>query len=292
MKRLSFSGWGVFLARLLVALLFLLPLIWMISTALYPAGVPLPTSIQLWPDQPTLANFSRVAELIPIGRYTLNSLVVAVLGVGLTLLTGSWAGLGMARLPQAGQRRWVVVSLAVLMVPGIALWSTRFFIYEQLGWIDTILALIAPAWMGTSPFYVLMFYRAFRRIPAAMYDAARLDGTGVLQLWWHVALPIARPTLVGVGVLAFLFYWGDFISPLLYISNPDFFTLPVALQLFQQLSRSEWALLMAAATWATFVPLMLFILVQPYFARVSDPGRRQKKRAGADRVTAHNQTGR
>lgn len=277
MKRLSFRSGSRFLLRLGVALLFLLPLIWMIFTSLYPPGVPLPTSLRLLPDQPTLRNFSRVFELVPIGRYTLNSLLVAGLGVLLTVITGSWAGLGMARLSQKWQQRWVIISLAVLMVPGIALWSTRFFIYERLGLIDTYLALLAPALMGTSPFYVLMFYRAFRRIPAALYDAAHLDGTGVLQLWWHVALPIARPTLIGVTILAFLFYWADFISPLLYLSDPDLLTLPVALQLFQQLSRSEWALLMAAATWATLVPLMLFILVQPYFARVSDTQKFQKK---------------
>lgn len=277
MKRLSFRSGSRFLLRLGVALLFLLPLIWMIFTSLYPPGVPLPTSLRLLPDQPTLRNFSRVFELVPIGRYTLNSLLVAGLGVLLTVITGSWAGLGMARLSQKWQQRWVIISLAVLMVPGIALWSTRFFIYERLGLIDTYLALLAPALMGTSPFYVLMFYRAFRRIPAALYDAAHLDGTSVLQLWWHVALPIARPTLIGVTILAFLFYWADFISPLLYLSDPDLLTLPVALQLFQQLSRSEWALLMAAATWATLVPLMLFILVQPYFARVSDTQKFQKK---------------
>jgi len=268
MKRSSYSGWALTGVRLVVALLFLLPLLWMAAAALHPPGVPLPRSLQLLPEQPTGRNFLRVLEIAPMLRYTLNSLVVVALAVPLTLLTGSWAGLGMACLPQASQRRWVVISLAVLMVPGMALWSTRFFLYEALGWIDTVWALIAPAWMGTSPFYVLMFYRAFRRIPAAVYDAARLDGAGVLQLWRYVALPMVRPTVVGVTILTFLFYWGDFISPLLYLENSLKATLPIALQSFQQLSRSDWALLMAAAFWATLIPLVLFILVQPYFARV------------------------
>ena len=175
----------------------------------------------------------------------------------------------MAQLPRRNQRRWVVLSLAVLMAPGMALWSTRFFIYEQLGWIDSYWALIAPAWMGTSPFYVLLFYRAFRRIPLAIYDAARLDGAGVLQLWRRVALPIARPTTIGVAILVYVFYWGDFTTPLLYLSTPERFTLPLALQLFQQLSRSDWSLLMAAACWVTLLPLLLFLLIQPYFARIS-----------------------
>ena len=173
----------------------------------------------------------------------------------------------MAQLPKRSQQRWVVLSLAVLMVPGIALWATRFFIYRSIGWLDSYWALVAPAWMGTSPFYVLMFYRAFRRVPRAIFEATRLDGAGVLAMWWQVALPMARPTTIGVAILSFVFYWGDFLSPLLYLDRQTWYTLPVALQLLQQLSRSDWALLMAGATWAAAIPIVLFLLVQPYLHR-------------------------
>jgi multiple sugar transport system permease protein len=267
---LSSKARWIALLRTAVALLFLLPLFWMVAASLYPPGVPLPTSLQLWPEQPAWDNYGRLWQLAPIGRFTLNSLLVVGLAVPITLVTASWAGLGMALLPPGRQRRWVILSLAMLMVPGIALWSTRFFIYRALGWYDTVWALIAPAWMGTSPFFVLIFYRAFRRIPAAIYDAAQLDGAGVLQLWWRVALPMARPSALGVALLTFIFYWGDFMSPLLYLRSERRYTLPVALELLQQLSRSDWALLMAAAVWATSIPVLLFLLAQPYFARVRD----------------------
>lgn len=267
MKRLLFNL--RFWVRALLALIYLLPLLWMFAASLYPPDVPLPTSLRLLPSVPSLANFAEIFRLVPMGRFTLNSIMVVALAVPLTLVTGSWAGLAMSQLPRPSQRRWITISLAVLMVPSIALWSTRFAIYSQIGWLDTVLALIAPAWMGTSPFYVLMFYRAFRRIPASIYDAAKLDGVGVLSLWWQVALPIVRPTTVGVALLSFVFYWGDFISPLLYLSTQNRYTLPVALQLFQQLSRSDWALLMAAAVWATFIPVVLFLFLQPYFSRTS-----------------------
>lgn len=160
------------------------------------------------------------------------------------------------------------------MVPGVSLWSTRFIIYRQLGWYDSIWALIAPALMGTSPFFVLMFYRAFRRIPAAIYDSARIDGAGVLRTWSSVALPVARPTVVAVAILSFVLYWGDFISPLLYLSSEQRYTLPIALQLLQQLNRSDWPLLLAAAVLTMAIPVLLFILVQPYFSRVgNEPGK-------------------
>lgn len=255
------------LLRLLAAVLFLLPLLFMVTTSLTPPGEPLPATLRLLPAQPTFANYRRIFELLPLGQYTLNSLVVVALAVPITLVVSSWAGLGMARLSRPAQRNWLVISLAVLMVPGIALWSTRFLLYRQLGWYDSVWALIAPAWMGTSPFFVLMFYRACRRIPAAFYDAAQIDGAGVLRTWWSLILPMTRATAVGVALLAFVFYWGDFISPLLYLRTGSRYTLPIALQTLQQLSRSDWALMLAAAVWTMAVPVLLFLLLQPIFNR-------------------------
>lgn len=254
-------------SQFMLALLFLLPLWWMLTAAFHPQGRPLPTT--LWPTGFTVANFGRVWALVPFGQFLLNSVLVAAIATPLTLLTASWAGLGMALLPRASQQRWVILSLAVLMVPGVALWSTRFVLYKELGWLDSVLALIAPAWMGTTPFYVLMFYRAFRRLPQALYEAARLDGAHVGQVWWWVALPLVRPTAVAVSLLAFVFYWGDFVSPLLYLRGQDLTTLPIALQLLQQMSRSDWPLLMAAAVLATAVPVALLLLIQPYFAHIA-----------------------
>ncbi len=261
---------ALLVARALVALVFLLPLFWMASASLHRLGVPLPTSLRLLPPEPTFDNFSRVWQLVPMSRFTLNSLLVALIAVPVTLISASWAGLGMARLSRAAQRRWVIISLAVLIVPGIALWSTRFIVYRSLGWYDTVWALVAPAWMGTSPFFVLMFYRAFRRIPAAIYESTILDGAGVLQLWAKIALPMARPTVLGVTLLTLIFYWGDFISPLLYLNSETRYTLPVALRTLEQMTRADWGLLMAAALWATTIPLLLFLIAQPYFARVGE----------------------
>ncbi len=270
--RLSFSKSVTrFLLRLVAAILFLLPILWMAAASLQPQGVPLPQRLRLLPAAFTVESYGRVWQLVPLLRFSLNSLLVVVTAVPLTLLVSSWAGYAMACLPRASQRRLVLLSLAILMIPGIALWSTRFFIYKQLGWTDSLLALIAPALMGTSPFYVLMFYRAFRRIPRAIYDAARLDGAGVLQTWSAVALPIARPTAVGVALLSAIFYWGDFISPLLYLSSEKRYTLPIALQILQQMDRSDWPLLMAAGMIATAIPVMLFLLIQPYFSRLDTP---------------------
>ena len=265
------------LLRLILAGLFLLPLVWAGLAALRPAGTPL--SAPLLAVRPTLDAFIRLFAVVPIWRFTPNSLLVVALAVPLTLLTASWAGFAMARLPRPSQRRWVIVSLMALMVPGVALWSSRFLIYSRLGIIDTVWALVAPAFMGSSPFYVLIFYRAFRRIPSAIYDAAELDGAGVLATWGHVALPIARSSAAAVAVLAFVAYWGDYLSPLLYLSDARGYTLPVALQLVQQLGRSDYPLLMAGAVWATAAPLLLVVTTVAALALVERRQARQATRA-------------
>ena len=267
MRPSSFSRRLATTGRFLLAFIYLLPLLWMLGASFHPQGVALPTTLQLLPAGFTLQNYSRIFSLLPLVRFTLNSILVVLLAVPITLVTGSWAGLGMAQLPRRAQRRWIVLSLAVLMVPGIALWTSRFFLYKQLGLLNSIWALILPAFMGSSPFYVLMFYRAFRRIPLAIFEAALLDGASVLQTWWRVALPMARPTSIGVALLSLVLYWGDFMTPLLYLQSEKYYTLPVGLQSLQQLSKSDWGLMMAAAVWATLLPVTLFILAQPFLSR-------------------------
>ncbi|MDT8305467.1 MAG: carbohydrate ABC transporter permease [Anaerolineae bacterium] len=254
---------GRALARILAAALFLLPLWWLLATSLTrPSGSLLTAGF--WPAEPTVENYRRLWVLLPLARYTFNSVRVVLVAVPVTLVVASWAGLALALLPRASRYRWIVFSLAVLMVPAAALWLPRFFLYRLLGWHGSLWALVAPAWMGTSPFFVLVYFRSFRRLAPALFDAARIDGAGVFQLWWRVGLPLVRPTTLGSGLLAVLFYWGDFVSPLLYLNSEAAYTLPVALQLLQQLARADWPLLMAGAVWTAALPVALFLLVQPW----------------------------
>lgn len=249
--------------QVVTALIFLLPFLWVMTAALRPPGTALPTSLHLTPRGISLENFARIWELVPLWRFTLNSLRVLVLAVPITVLVSSWAGFAVSQLPRPSQKRWVTLSLITLMVPGIALWYARFIVYRELGIYNSLWALVAPSFMGTSAFFVLMYYRAFRRIPREIYDSARLDGAGVVNSWRAIAMPIARPTTAGVALLAFIYYWGDYISPLLYLQSERNFTVPVALQLLHQMGRSDWSLLMAASIVSLAAPIMFFVFLQP-----------------------------
>ena len=267
MRRLFSKKNLVLFLRILVAAGFVLPLYWILAAALQPLGLPLGGALRIVPGQATLANFRRAWDLLPFGRYALNTVLVAVLGTGITILSSSLVAFAISRLPRKGQERWVIFLLSVLMIPEAALWSTRFLLYKQLFWLDSIQALIAPAWIGTSPFYILMFYRAFRRIPGGIFDAAWVDGAGVFRTWFQIGLPLARPTAVGVGILSFVFYWGDYISPLLYLQSERWRTLSAALQTLAQLSRSDWSLLMAGTCVVAVIPVLIFLAIQPVFSR-------------------------
>ncbi|MCC6191103.1 MAG: carbohydrate ABC transporter permease [Anaerolineales bacterium] len=261
--RLGRLGWH--LASGAAAALFLLPLVWMASGSLRQPGLPPPRALEWLPTPAEWANYRRIFELLPLGRYLLNSVVVAGLAVPITLLAASWAGFALAQMSTRAQPRLVLLALALLLVPITALWLARMALFNWLGWVDSYAALLAPALMGTSPLFVLLFYWAFRRQPAELVESARLDGAGAFAIWWSVALPLARSTVVAVALLTVLVYWSDFINPLLYLRSQHLYTLPVGVQQLQQHDRGNWPLLMAAAVVMATPAVLLFAAVQRYF---------------------------
>jgi multiple sugar transport system permease protein len=258
------GGWR-HVPALLIAVAFLLPLFFMVSGSLRKAGLPPPRSPELVPSPLAWGNYDRAFELVDIPRYMLNSLIVVAFAVPLTVLTASWAGFAMTRLPRRWAGTLIAVSLIALMVPLTALLVTRFTIFKHLGVLDTFVPLIAPAVMGTSPFYVLLYYWSFKRIPGELFEAARLEGSGPLATWWRVAMPLVRPVTVAVAVLAFVFTWSNFLDPLIYLFDQEKFTVPLGLRALSTLDRTNFPLLLAGSVAATLPVIVAFLYVQRHF---------------------------
>lgn len=248
-----------------VAILFVVPLLWAAAFSLRQPGLPPPTAIEWLPSPLTWSNYGRIFQLAPLGMFARNSVLVVAIALPVTLVVASWAGFAMAQLRGRSRQRLALMAILLLMAPVASLWLTRFVIYRQLHLFDTIWALVIPALMGSSPFFVLLFYWTFRRLPSELFESARLDGAGALAIWARIALPLARPTLVTVAVLCFSMYWSDFISPLLYLKTEARYTLPVGLQLLQQLDRTNWPLLMAGGVVLTAPILIVFVISQHFF---------------------------
>ena len=262
-------GWLAGLARhaagLALAFVFLVPLAWIVAASLRQPGLPPARTIVWLPDPPAWSNYVEIFKIVPLGRYALNSLIVASLAVVITLVTASWAGLGMALAGPRWQGRLVALCGLLLLVPAGALWLPRFVLFTWLGLIDSYAALLAPALMGSSPLFVLLFYWTFKRVPGELFESAALDGAGLLTVWWRLALPLARATLVAVGILTFMLYWSDFINPLLFLKTPALYTLPIGVQQLKQMDQINWPLLLAAVVVMTAPAVLLFAVVQRFF---------------------------
>lgn len=248
-----------------VAALFLLPLWLMVAVSVRPLGRPLARELEWLPRPLAWDNYPAVFDLLDLWRFAANSAFVVAVAVPVTIVVASWAGFAMAQLPQAWRLRLTVLSFGALMVPLTAVWLTRFLLFKEAGLLDSRWALIVPAFGGTSPFYALLFLWTFLRVPAGLFEAARLDGAGAFRVWAGVAMPLARPTIVAVGVLAFVVYWSNFIDPLLYIRSRENQTLPYALETLRQLDANNWPLLMAGAAMVTAPVVLVFLLVQRAF---------------------------
>lgn len=253
-----------YLVAFIVAIIFILPLYWAFVISLGPAGAPVST-VQWWPSAFNFSNFKEIFHIVPMQNYLINSLLVVSAAVPITLFMSSLAGFSMSQLPDDLRGEVVQLTIVLLLIPAASVWLFRYQILRWLGVLDSLWALIIPAFAASNPLFVLLFYWAFRRIPSDMYDAARLDAAGAWTIWSQLAMPLVHPTSVGVIVLTFIMYWSDFISPVLYIFNPQHYTLPVGMQLINQLGNQNYALIMAAAIFMTGPVLVLFFFLQRFF---------------------------
>lgn len=250
-----------FIALALFAI-FVIPLFWVVATSLRTVGLPPPVQIEWLPQPVAWENYVSIFQIVPLASYIRSSLWVGFYGVGITLITASLAGFALAQLPPRARQALVLFAVLVMMAPNTGMWLARFVIFKEVGLINTYGALVAPSIMGTNASFVLLFYWTFRRVPLELFESARLDGAGAWRIWLQLGLPLARPTLVAVGILTFVHYWSDFVDPLLYIKSESRYTLAIGLRILQQLDITNWPLLMAGATVMTVPVLIGYFWVQ------------------------------
>jgi multiple sugar transport system permease protein len=253
------------LGALALGLLFVFPLLFMVAGSLRAPGLPPPDGFELLPDDPTTLGYRVAFDLVPLLRQGLNSLVVVAIAVPLTVLIASWAGFAIATSDAATRKRLVVISVVALMVPLSALWVPRFAMFRWLGLTDTLVALMAPALMATTPFYVLLFALGYSRIPTTYWEAAAVEGLSPLQTWRRIAWPLGRPITFAVAVLAFVFHWSNFIDALLYLSSAELYTLPLGLRALQTLEAANHPILLAGAVAASAPAVLAFFAAQRSF---------------------------
>jgi putative chitobiose transport system permease protein len=246
-----------------IALVMLFPLLWLISTALKsPTENILQSPPQLLPASPTLDNFSSVWQSLPFGQYLYNSTLVSVLTVGLNLLFCALAAYPLARLSFVG-RDWIFVAIvSTIMIPFQIVMIPLYILTVQLGLRNTYLGMIFPSL--ASAFGIFLLRQAFMSVPKEIEEAARMDGSSELGLWWHVMLPAIRPALVTLAIFVFIGAWSDFLWPLIVIQDENLYTLPLGVAKLAGTFSLDWRLVAAGSVIAIAPVLLLFLFVQRY----------------------------
>lgn len=243
-----------------LAIAVVAPLAWMVGAALMPRGQAQTYPPPLWPSEPTLENFRELFSRLNLGRYFLNSVVVATSITAFALLLNSMAGYAFAKLHFSGRDRLMKLLLAALVVPLQVGMLPLFLLLKNLGVINTYWAVIIPSMASIYGIFMVRQYAL--SIPDSLLDAARIDGAGELRIYFSIVLPLIRPVLATLGIFTFLSAWNDFMWPLVVLTGNDSYTLPVALAILSS-EHVQDAELMMASSLVTMLPVVvLFALLQ------------------------------
>ena len=261
-RQLKF-GLGYLLAAF-VAVLFLLPLLWMISSSLKPNYQVLESPPRWLPHPVAWSNFPEALTYVPFGRYALNTLFIAVMVIIGHLLSCTLVAYGFARFRAPGKNALFLVLLATMMLPYPVTMVPIYILFSRLRWVNTFLPLIVPAFFG-SPFYIFLLRQFFLTLPPELEDAARVDGANTLQTIWYVILPASVPAMATVAIFSFQSTWNDFLPPLIYLHDQAKYTISLGLSFFRSTYDVRWGYLMAASLVTMLPVVIVFFLAQRLF---------------------------
>lgn len=245
-----------------IALAF--PFVWMVATSFKLAENVAKPGIQIMPDPWSVKGYVDAYAGAPWLAYLGNTLIVTALSVIGLVLASSMAAFAFARLRAPGKEALFVLVLATLMLPGQVTIIPAFMIFRRVGWYDTLLPLIVPAFCGSATF-IFLIRQFFLTLPNDLEDAARIDGCGTWTIYWRILMPLATPVLVTVALFAFVGAWNDFMGPLIYLNSLDKRTLALGLVSFQNAWGTDITQIMAASTVITLPVLIVFFAFQRYF---------------------------
>lgn len=248
--------------RLVVIVVFLAPVLLVLSGSLRRLGLPPPDGLEIVPSDPSLQSYGRLGDEIDLGHAFRNSAIVVGLAVPLGVVVASTVGYAISQLSTRARRWSVGFVLLLLVIPLPMLWVARFVLFLKLGVLDTLAPLVAPAFAASTPVAVLLAYQAFRRIPAEHWETARVEGASALRTWWTVGLPQVKATTMAIAALVFTVHWGAYLDALLYVRSPQQRTLPLAVAELRNLDVSEAPVALAGALMLALPPLLLLLVAQ------------------------------
>lgn len=264
-KWIENTVWYIIL--ILVAIITVLPFLWILITSIKgPNDAVVSIPLQFVPNEPTFANYVRVWNQLPIGRFFVNSIFVGVVATACNLLITSLAAYPLAKMNFRGRDAIFYLLLATFIIPAQLTYIPSFVLAVNVfKYYDTLFALIFPSL--ATVFNIFLLRQAFYSVPNDLIDAARIDGASELRIWWQILLPIIRPTLATVAIFTFVNSWNDFLWPSLMLHQRENMTLPVGLVALQGMFASDFRGVAAGVVMTVLPILIFFILLQKQFVR-------------------------
>lgn len=254
----------IYLTLILLSLLFIFPFLWMIFTAFKPENEAMAFPPSMLPRVWDWDNFTEVFQIVPFATFYKNSLLVAGLGTLGTVVSSSLVAYGFARIKAKGRNFWFAILMSTLMLPPQVTMIPVYVIWSKLGFVDTLVPLILPAFLGNS-YYIFLLRQFFRTIPKEVEESAYLDGANTFQIYWRLILPMSRASIITVTLLSFMGFWNDFMTPLIYLHSMENYTLAIGVMQFQGALTVYWGPMMAASTLMLLPLIIIFFTGQKYF---------------------------
>ena len=254
---------GYYITSILLAVLALIPFLWMISTSLKSRGALMSIPIEWIPAEPTLDAYTEVFSRFPFLRTIGNSLFISVAFTLITLVSASMAAFAFAKLRFRGSGVILSIYIATMMIPTQVTMIPLFVVMNRLGLIDSYASVILPSMF--KPFAVFLLVQQMKTIPNDYLDAARIDGAGLFHIYFRVALPLCIPTLATLAVTTFMESWNDYLWPLLMLTDRNKMTLPIALSTLNGQYNTEYNVLMAGSLISMIPIIIIYLCAQKQF---------------------------
>ena len=266
-RRARDGAWAIFwyIVLTIIGIALALPLVWLVSTSLKTGAQTFVMPPKWIPEPFVWENYPEAFRAVPFDKYFWNTAQIVVFATLGTLLTASMAAFAFARLRFPYREQIFLLVLSTIMLPSIVTLIPTFIVFRYLKWINTLLPLIVPLWMGGGAFNVFLFRQFFMTIPYELDEAARIDGASNYRIYWTIVLPLSKPVVATIAVFSFIHHWNDFFQPLIYLQNPQKWTMAIGLLGFKDLYSTSWNLMMAASTAMLLPLLVLFFFAQRYF---------------------------
>lgn len=260
------TSWYV--VALFICAVMVVPLLWMITIGLKSRTAVFDIPPKLLPQEWTWSNFIEGPKAIHFPRLLLNSFVITGLSVIGGVMTAMMAGYALARLRFPGRKVWFYLFVGSMLLPGVVGLIPLFQLYKSIGWYDTWLPLIVPAFLGGNPLFIFLARQYFLAIPYSIDEAAKIDGAGHLRIFVSVMLPLTRPAWLTMAILAFQASWNDYLNPLVYLYSSGKWPLSVGMASFVSPfagKTPDWSYYMATNLLYMLPPLIIFFAAQRYF---------------------------